>query len=91
MSLPDIAFTDTHVLLAFSSAPQGLAFALHNLYDNISHTTEPVIPALFLSSLRQAFPQFAERSRSGIKGGMEMYAQQGLLLKSKFHNVKMLI
>lgn len=64
-----------------SSAPQGLPSALRNLYQNMSRTTDAVVPATFLAALRQAFPQFAEVSRSGgIKGMPAMYAQQGTSL-----------
>ncbi|CDO68739.1 hypothetical protein BN946_scf184989.g5 [Trametes cinnabarina] len=61
-----------------NSTPPGLPMALRNLYTNMAKTTESVTPSAFLAALRQAFPQFAEQTRSsGIKallgGG---YAQQ---------------
>lgn len=56
--------------------PQGAAVAgglpqldltkqLRDLYKNMSETQEAYIPHVFLTSLRTAFPQFAERSRTG--------------------------
>lgn len=53
--------------------------ALRNLYDNMSRTTESVVPLAFLTVLRQVAPQFAEIGRSK-SGGMGGYAQQGLFL-----------
>lgn len=61
-----------------TNAPQGLPSALGNLYTQMSRTTDSVVPSTFLTALRQAFPQFAEQSRSGKgTGGFAMYAQQG--------------
>ncbi|ORY86900.1 hypothetical protein BCR37DRAFT_343634 [Protomyces lactucae-debilis] len=48
-----------------------LTGSLRDLYKSMSGTSDPIHPVMFLSSLRQAFPQFAERSRSGMG-----YAQQ---------------
>ncbi|OSD06674.1 cysteine proteinase [Trametes coccinea BRFM310] len=62
-----------------SSTTPGLPMALRNLYTNMAKTTESVTPSAFLAALRQAFPQFAERTNpsGGLKaiigGG---YAQQ---------------
>ena len=61
-----------------TNAPPGLPSALGNLYQQMSRTTDSVVPGTFLTALRQAFPQFAEQSRSGKGvGGLAMYAQQG--------------
>jgi ubiquitin carboxyl-terminal hydrolase 14 len=62
-----------------ASQPSGLPGSLKQLYTEMSKTTEEVTPILFLSALRQAFPQFAEiaRGQGGAKGG---YAQQGDIL-----------
>ncbi|KAI1851955.1 hypothetical protein JX265_008239 [Neoarthrinium moseri] len=38
---------------------------LRDLWKYMSETQEPVVPHAFLSALRTAYPQFAERSRSG--------------------------
>lgn len=38
---------------------------LRDLWKYMNETQEPVIPHAFLSALRSAYPQFAERSRSG--------------------------
>ncbi|KZT68007.1 cysteine proteinase [Daedalea quercina L-15889] len=60
-----------------NNAPPGLPSALGSLYQQMSRTTDSVVPNPFLTTLRQAFPQFAERSRSGKgTGGFAMYAQQ---------------
>ncbi|TFY64553.1 hypothetical protein EVJ58_g2535 [Rhodofomes roseus] len=60
-----------------SNAPPGLPSALGQLYQQMSKTTDSVVPGTFLTALRQAFPQFAEQSRSGKgTGGFAMYAQQ---------------
>ncbi|KAH9922256.1 cysteine proteinase [Fomitopsis serialis] len=60
-----------------SAPPPGLPSALSGLYQQMSRTTDSVVPSTFLTALRQAFPQFAEQSRSGKgTGGFAMYAQQ---------------
>ncbi|KAI0726971.1 cysteine proteinase [Fomitopsis betulina] len=60
-----------------TDAPAGLPAALGSLYQQMSRTTDSVIPSTFLTTLRQAFPQFAEQSRSNKgAGGFAMYAQQ---------------
>jgi ubiquitin carboxyl-terminal hydrolase 14 len=38
---------------------------LRDLWKYMAETQEPVVPHAFLSALRTAYPQFAERSRSG--------------------------
>ncbi|KAH8648361.1 ubiquitin carboxyl-terminal hydrolase [Xylariales sp. PMI_506] len=38
---------------------------LRDLYKYMSETQDAVVPQMFLGALRNAFPQFAERSRSG--------------------------
>ncbi|KAI5295583.1 deubiquitinating enzyme [Ascosphaera acerosa] len=48
-----------------------LAAALRDLYKTLSETQQGVPPIIFLNLLRQAFPQFAQKSEHG--GG---YAQQ---------------
>lgn len=45
--------------------------SLRDLYKSMNNTSESFPPAIFLQSLRTAFPQFAERARSGMG-----YAQQ---------------
>ncbi|EPS98924.1 hypothetical protein FOMPIDRAFT_1024471 [Fomitopsis schrenkii] len=60
-----------------TSPPAGLPSALGSLYQQMSRTTDSVVPSTFLTALRQAFPQFAEQSRSSKgTGGFAMYAQQ---------------
>lgn len=70
--------TDT---IPHRTSSSGLSSSLKDLYVTMSKTTEEVTPAGFLNTLRQAFPQFAERARapSGLatKGMMGAYAQQG--------------
>ncbi|THG95150.1 hypothetical protein EW026_g6448 [Hermanssonia centrifuga] len=63
---------------ALQATPTGLPGALNGLYTSMSKTTEAVTPMSFLTSLRQAFPQFAEMARSsgGMKGLTGGYAQQ---------------
>ncbi|RYO76642.1 hypothetical protein DL766_007372 [Monosporascus sp. MC13-8B] len=51
---------------ATGTTPQlDLTRQLRDLYKNMSETQEAYIPMTFLSALRNAFPQFAERSRTG--------------------------
>ncbi|KAI0791020.1 cysteine proteinase [Abortiporus biennis] len=73
------AIPELQVALQSSSSP-GLPSSLKNLYTQMSKTTDEVTPTTFLSSLRQAFPQFAEQSRSGGSGLKALmgagYAQQ---------------
>ncbi|KAI1246246.1 hypothetical protein MGN70_013143 [Eutypa lata] len=48
------------------SIPQlDLTRQLRDLYKSMSQTQEAYIPLAFLNALRNAFPQFAERSRTG--------------------------
>ncbi|GBE86944.1 Ubiquitin carboxyl-terminal hydrolase 6 [Sparassis crispa] len=49
------------------SAPPGVPSSLRALYAEMSRTTESVIPEAFLLTLRDAFPQFAERMSGGPK------------------------
>ncbi len=72
----------TYFCIILYSTPTGLPGALNGLYTSMSKTTEAVTPMSFLTSLRQAFPQFAEMARSsgGMKGLTGGYAQQGWLL-----------
>jgi len=66
-----------------SSPLDVLPKALRELYNNMSRTTESVVPLTFLTILRQVVPQFAEvdRSKSGM---MASYAQQGLFPSISF-------
>ncbi|OTA95422.1 hypothetical protein M434DRAFT_393814 [Hypoxylon sp. CO27-5] len=48
-----------------SSGPLDLAKQLRDLYKYMSETQEAYVPHAFLTALRNAFPQFAERSRTG--------------------------
>ena len=58
--------------LSAGSIPQlDLTQQLRRLYKDMSETQDAYIPMTFLSALRGAFPQFAERSRTG-----QGYAQQ---------------
>ncbi|OSX58024.1 hypothetical protein POSPLADRAFT_1061110 [Postia placenta MAD-698-R-SB12] len=59
-------------------APSGLPSALKSLYTQMSRTTESVVPGGFLASLRQAFPQFAERAQNSKAIGtmLAAYSQQ---------------
>lgn len=51
---------------ATGTTPQlDLTRQLRDLYKNMSETQEAYVPMAFLSALRNAFPQFAERSRRG--------------------------
>ncbi|RYP71483.1 hypothetical protein DL771_004738 [Monosporascus sp. 5C6A] len=51
---------------ATGTTPQlDLTRQLRDLYKNMSETQEAYVPMAFLSALRNAFPQFAERSRTG--------------------------
>ena len=73
------------MILFYSSAPSGLPIALRSLYSEMSKTTDSVTPHVFLVALRQAFPQFAEQSRSAsakMMGGVA-YAQQGIFVASQ--------
>lgn len=54
-----------------SSPDSRLTTEMHRLYHSMGKTTERMIPALFLQSLRTVAPQFAEQ-RPG-----QGYAQQG--------------
>lgn len=67
-------------IVAFRGAPSGLPSALKSLYTQMSRTTESVVPGGFLASLRQAFPQFAERAQNSKAIGtmLAAYSQQGL-------------
>jgi hypothetical protein len=47
---------------------------LSDLFATMSNTTDSVTPNMFLSQLRQAEPQFAERARNSM-----VFSQQGLL------------
>lgn len=53
-----------------------LTRALGTTYAAMRSTTGPFTPFAFLGILRQAVPQFAERSRAGPPG-MAGFAQQG--------------
>ncbi|KAH9943858.1 cysteine proteinase [Amylocystis lapponica] len=66
-----------------SSAPPGLPATLQNLYTQMGRTTDSITPTGFLTALRAAFPQFAERSRVGPKGlgGMGCWIQVTNALK----------
>ncbi|KAI0012031.1 cysteine proteinase [Xylariaceae sp. FL0662B] len=48
-----------------SLPPMDLTRQLRDLYKHMSQTQEAYIPGAFLAALRGAFPQFAERSRTG--------------------------
>lgn len=48
-----------------STGPLDLTKQLRDLYKHMSETQEAYIPQAFLTALRSAFPQFAERSRTG--------------------------
>lgn len=75
-----------------TDAPAGLPAALGSLYQQMSRTTDSVIPSTFLTTLRQAFPQFAEQSRSNKgAGGFAMYAQQGRLRVCDVHGMAKLM
>lgn len=51
---------------ATGTVPQlDLTRQLRDLYKNMSETQDAYVPVAFLSALRNAFPQFAERSRTG--------------------------
>ncbi|KIM61831.1 hypothetical protein SCLCIDRAFT_1178973 [Scleroderma citrinum Foug A] len=69
------AIPELQIALSTSSPLDVLPKALRELYNNMSRTTESVVPLTFLTILRQAVPQFAEvdRSKSGM---MAAYAQQ---------------
>ncbi|PSS03300.1 ubiquitin carboxyl-terminal hydrolase-like protein [Coniella lustricola] len=57
---------------AFAGLPQfDLTTQLKSLFKSMSETTEGFPPFSFLQALRQVYPQFAERSRTG-----QGYAQQ---------------
>ena len=49
-----------------------VARSLRDLYVTMSRSTGGVMPLAFLTVLREAVPQFSERSRTG-----NSYAQQG--------------
>ncbi|KIJ64270.1 hypothetical protein HYDPIDRAFT_90832 [Hydnomerulius pinastri MD-312] len=69
------AIPELQTALSTSSPVDILPRALRDLYSNMSRTTESVVPATFLSVLRQVIPQFNEMDRS--KGGMMAgHAQQ---------------
>jgi len=55
-----------------SREPNPIARSLRDLYTTMAHSTGGVMPLAFLTVLRAAVPQFAERSRTG-----NSYAQQG--------------
>lgn len=57
---------------ALAALPQfDITTQLKNLFKSMGETTEGFPPFAFIQALRQAFPQFAERSRTG-----QGYAQQ---------------
>lgn len=57
---------------AFTSLPQtDITFQLKGLFKSMGETTEGYMPLTFINTLRQVFPQFAEKSRTG-----QGYAQQ---------------
>lgn len=57
---------------AFAGLPQfDLTTQLKSLFKSMSETTEGFAPFAFIQALRQVYPQFAERSRTG-----QGYAQQ---------------
>lgn len=57
--------------LGGGSASMDLTASLRDLYDQMSKTQEGFPPLMFLSALRNAFPNFAEKSKTG-----HGYAQQ---------------
>ncbi|KAI6167703.1 hypothetical protein EDD17DRAFT_1534319 [Pisolithus thermaeus] len=69
------AIPELRVALGTSSPLDVLPKALRDLYNSMSQTTESVVPASFLTVLRQVVPQFSEldRSKAGMMSG---YAQQ---------------
>ncbi|KAJ7585240.1 hypothetical protein C8J56DRAFT_950201 [Mycena floridula] len=60
---------------AGSSSATPLPPSLRDLYSSMSRTTDAVVPATFLTTLRRVAPQFAELSRNS-SGGARGYAQQ---------------
>lgn len=57
---------------AFAALPQAdITTQLKNLFKSMGETTEGYMPLTFINALRQVYPQFAERSRTG-----NGYAQQ---------------
>ncbi|KAG6334550.1 hypothetical protein ID866_4547 [Astraeus odoratus] len=69
------AIPELRIALNTTSPLDVLPKTLRDLYDNMSRTTESVVPVAFLTVLRQVVPQFGEidRSRAGMMAG---YAQQ---------------
>ncbi|KAJ9160854.1 Cysteine proteinase [Coniochaeta hoffmannii] len=63
--------TSTGSLGLFPGPNVDLTNQLRHLYKNMSETQEGYAPTSFINALRVAFPQFAERSKSGAG-----YAQQ---------------
>ncbi len=64
-----------YLILSISLSSRDLnpvARTLRDLYTSMSRSTGGVMPLAFLTVLRDAVPQFAERSRTG-----NGYAQQG--------------
>lgn len=68
-SVPEMQDSLTHYTPGPS--PMDLAASLRDLYKQMSETQEGFPPLIFLNALRIAFPQFAQRSRTG-----HGYAQQ---------------
>ena len=54
-----------------------LTRALRELFAEMRNTTDAVVPAAFVTILRQVVPQFAEMRRSGSVAGLSTHAQQG--------------
>ncbi|KIO05881.1 hypothetical protein M404DRAFT_15289 [Pisolithus tinctorius Marx 270] len=69
------AIPELRIALGTSSPLDVLPKALRDLYNNMSNTTESVVPISFLTVLRQVVPQFGELDRSKA-GMMPGYAQQ---------------
>ncbi|TFY80689.1 hypothetical protein EWM64_g3328 [Hericium alpestre] len=75
------AIPELKVALNRSNLHQPLLRSLRDLYKNMAGTTQRVLPLAFLEFLRQAVPQFNERSTGPKIGNMDFggYAQQGKL------------
>ncbi|OTB07349.1 hypothetical protein M426DRAFT_318040 [Hypoxylon sp. CI-4A] len=67
--------------------PLDLTKQLRDLYKYMSETQEPFSPHAFLAALRSAFPQFAERSRTGAgfaqQDAEEAWSQLVSLMRQK--------
>ncbi|CAN8100069.1 unnamed protein product [Discula destructiva] len=71
-SLVNYQFSSQPGSSAFAALPQtDITTQLKSLFKSMGETTEGYMPITFINALRQVFPQFAERSRTGMG-----YAQQ---------------